>query len=171
MVPCDVYLYDRFFVPLRNSGIQINPASYPFGRNLTNGHVNNSQLYPSGKWGARLPFNVQRIVYTVTVHDPTGTVVPVHLTNLNGAQQGMLEIVMFPQAQGGTQTGTPPQSTRQIAAYIDNQPWSDDEKLGVKQLVRAVREVRGAPNNILREYLSQWENWLVGLGIDPTLVV
>jgi hypothetical protein len=168
-MPCDVYLYNRLLAPLQNTAILIHPASYPMGGNLTR-HINNAQIPGSLKWGAHLPFPPQQIVYTVTAHDPIGTYAPVHVTNLNGTQTGTLEIVMFPKPPSGSQRGAPPLTAHNIATYINSQTWSMEEKTGTRHLVLAVWEVRGTTNPVLSDFLIQWENWLGGLGIDPTLI-
>ena len=184
-MPCDIYLYDSInFFPLKEPSILIYPASSShLGKNLGSS-VNNKPFninilgalsspyggLHSGKWGAALLFNTDKLVYTVSVHDPNGVWAPIHVTNLNGLEPGTLDIVMYKMPTGRSWTGRQPLNPMGVQRFVTNQKWTTEEQIGVMQLVQAIKVVRGTKNAILNDFLREWEHLVTSFGINPNTI-
>lgn len=164
----DVYIYDNYFNPLASTLVQIIVQDYKSRTILANPKQNEQKT--GGLWGQDMNFSRGSFSYMISVDDSSGAHSSVCIYPMNGNENGRLDVVLYPFASPGPVSGSSPQTYNQIFKYISNQFWSEDEKIGVGMLVRSLNISREGWDSSINHWIYSWEERLVGLGIDPSLI-
>jgi hypothetical protein len=167
-MPCDVHLYDSSFSNLTSSYVSIGANNKSTGVNLS---LQTNSVLTGGKYGAILAFSKASIVYSVFTHDPFRTYAPTLITDLNGNETGLLDLVVYPVPKTGG-SGNKPTTSQEISAYVQRQNWNEFEKMGIFSLINTVRTFKLWTNldPNLFNYRLDWENQLLDFGIKPSLI-
>jgi hypothetical protein len=169
IVKVTIYTYDSVCAVLK----------HPFDVSAINKAVvlDSQKAGPLGKeWGSVLNWSGGTGVYELLVDDTSRSpaYAPFHAGDLNANPGGRIDAIIYPlpTAPGGdSPRRSGPTSFGLIEPFIEEQSWENDEKEGVRRLVRTV--VSGSRQDVPDEMAQKVERWarvLDRLGISPSLL-
>jgi hypothetical protein len=171
---CRIKLYEMrptpppSFESLRSSTVvfvAINQAS------LTNcSPMQRNRRLIGGGYGADLQFTPASFVYQVAIADTAHVYAGATVANLNGANPGDLDVVLFHLPASGVGAVAAGGTAAQMRdAVLKHLSWNLDEKQAVLSVMNAVGSLRGTTAALIMNFITHYERILADRGIDPGL--
>jgi len=164
-----VTLCDDKFRNVTNSSIRLRAFTTP-GGTVLDSQPNGSM---GGSDGATLTFTPAQHRFNLEIHAIPAGYGTLVLPDLNGDRHPQtINVILLPIPARGTGTaGTPPTTTGAVRSFIQIQSWLEEEKAAVNTTINSLSILKGITRSQYGATRGAIEDTLIGLGINPALIV